>query len=230
MFAQAIASLKEALFPKYCVGCRRIGSLMCTDCWAKVQFSYAPICPVCSEHSIGGQTHAGCRSAWGLDGLQSLTYYRGPIKRLVRQLKYQGATVHRELITAILYRYLEHESLMVPPAIIVPIPLNAKTLGKRGFNQSAIIADVLADQMGLPSLSDVLTRTRLTPSQTALSRDERRSNVAGAFALGEGQAVRGASFIVVDDVFTTGATMHEATKVLKRHGAKTVWGFVLAQD
>lgn len=223
-------SLKDLFFPKLCLGCRKQGALLCDNCWPQIQFIYDPICPVCQHPSVAGRTHAGCQTPWGIDGVTSLTLYRGPIRSLVRQLKYHGVTVTQQLVSQVLQTYLKHESLYLPPAIILPIPLHQNSQNQRGFNQAAIIAQALANQTGYPTLQNVLQRHKNTNSQTKLSKGERQSNMLGAFSLATTENIKGASFILVDDVFTTGATLKEAAKVLKRAGAKQVFGFALARD
>lgn len=223
-------AFKNIFFPKYCLGCKKVGTLLCDDCWSRVEYIYAPICPVCRGQSVAGLTHAGCRTPQGLDGLISLAYYRGPIKNLVRQLKYQGATVTQELILQLIQTYLQHESFYWPPAIITSVPLHVSSRNKRGFNQADTIAQALSTQTKLPFVPDVLQRHLQTPSQTKLSKEQRQTNVRGAFSLNSTESIKGASFILVDDVFTTGATLREATKILKRAGAKQVFAFTLAQD
>jgi ComF family protein len=231
MLPQTISeTLKDLFFPKLCLGCRKQGTLLCDKCWPQIQFIYDPICPVCQHPSVAGRTHAGCQTPWSIDGAISLTFYRGPIRSLVRQLKYHGVTVTQQLVGQILQNYLQHESLYLPPAIIVPIPLHQNSQNQRGFNQATVIAQVLASQTGYPMLQNVLQRHKNTPSQTKLSKSQRQSNMLGAFSLSTTENIKGASFILVDDVFTTGATLKEAAKVLKRARAKQVFGFTLARD
>ena len=223
-------TIKELTFPKYCVGCRGTGALLCQECWPRISFLYEQICPVCRKPSIAGRTHSGCSTSWGIDGLISLTYYSGPIRGLIRQLKYRGATITKELVSDLLIAYADHESLYLPPAIVTPIPLHKKSLAKRGFNQAEIIASSVANHMQYPLVADILERGKLTASQTTLSKEQRHTNIRGAFSIFKNHQAKGADFILVDDVFTTGATMREAAKVLKRAGANQVTGFTLARD
>jgi ComF family protein len=230
MLPELAINIKNILFPKLCVGCRKSGTLLCDNCWPKIEFVYAPICPVCRGQSVAGLTHPGCQAPQGLDGLICLAYYRGPVKSLVRQLKYQGATVTQELVAQLLSAYLDHQEIFLPPGIVVPIPLHPSALNKRGFNQAEVIANVMTRQLQLPIITTVLSRVKNTASQTKLTKEQRQINMRGAFALDTSESVKGATFIVVDDVFTTGATLREAAKVLKRAGAAKVFGFTLAQD
>ena len=237
LFSEVLQIAKEILFPRFCVGCRRSGSLLCEACWSKVQFVYDLTCPVCQHPSIGGLTHPRCRSAWGMDGLYCVAYYRGPVRSLVRQLKYAGATVTEELIEQLMVYYFTLQQAGLSPAVITAVPMDYKSRKARGFNQAEVIAEVLSRQTGYPYISGVLERKSQSVSQTKLSRAERQINMRGAFGINKEiveaasvDSLKNSAFIVVDDVFTTGATLREAAKVLKRSGAKRVVGFTLAQD
>ena len=110
---------------------------------------------------------------------------------------------------------------------LIPIPLARKRLRERGYNQSDVLARALARQWRIPVLRELLVRTRETPTQTALTPETRLANVAGAFAVAKRPT--SAVLIVVDDVFTTGATLAEAARALEQAGAKTVYGITFAR-
>jgi ComF family protein len=115
---------------------------------------------------------------------------------------------------------------------LIPIPLARKRLRERGYNQSEILARALARQWQIPVLLDVLVRTRETPTQTALTPETRLANVAGAFAVANVQCsmINGHStLIIVDDVFTTGATLAEAARALEQAGARRIRGVTFAR-
>jgi ComF family protein len=113
------------------------------------------------------------------------------------------------------------------PAVLVPIPLAPKRLRERGYNQSDVLAAALARRWHLPVACDLLARVRETPTQTALTPETRLANVAGAFAARKG--IRHSTMILVDDVFTTGATLAEAARALEQAGARDVRGVTFAR-
>jgi len=117
------------------------------------------------------------------------------------------------------------------PVVLIPIPLARKRLRERGYNQSEVLARALARQWRIPVLVDVLVRTRETPTQTALTPGTRLANVAGAFSPrhGRGVGLAGATLVLVDDVFTTGATLAEAARALEQAGAKQILGVTFAR-
>lgn len=148
-------------------------------------------------------------------------------------LKYKFAKeVAKELVYCTL-EFLKNESLVLPKEdVLVPIPLYWFRGNWRGFNQSDEIGKTLARGIGLGFIPDLLIRKKFTKPQTELKGKERRENVRGVFSLNPNyklQITKYNSLILFDDVWTTGATIKEATKVLKRAGANKVWALTLAR-
>ena len=117
-------------------------------------------------------------------------------------------------------------------SVLVPIPLAPKRLRQRGYNQSEALARALGRQWKVPVLTDLLARTRETPTQTALTPETRLANVAGAFAVSNDQRSMindHSTLIIVDDVFTTGATLAEASRALEQAGATRIVGITFAR-
>jgi ComF family protein len=124
------------------------------------------------------------------------------------------------------------------PAALVPIPLATRRLRQRGYNQSEVLARALAREWRIPVITDVLVRTRETPTQTALTPVTRLANVAGAFDVRNPERgsrncsafpLPSSTLILVDDVFTTGATLAEAAKALEQAGARRIYGVTFAR-
>jgi ComF family protein len=113
--------------------------------------------------------------------------------------------------------------------LVMPVPLHAGRLKERGFNQALLLAHQMCEAHHIPLSCDNLYRTRPTRPQVELSGAERIRNVAGAFALRRPEEVANRRLVLVDDVFTTGATMNECSEVLKRAGAAQVTAFTLAR-
>lgn len=152
------------------------------------------------------------------------SFYRA----VVHGLKYDGLLpLAKEAGELLADRFASHES---PPKIdvIVPIPLHWTRQRQRGFNQSALIAKVLGEQLQLPISSKTIERIRKTLDQTGLNAKERVENMRGAFAMGSKSDVNGQRILLVDDVTTTGATLFEAAKVLRDAGCSDVFAAVIA--
>jgi ComF family protein len=121
-----------------------------------------------------------------------------------------------------------------PLPLVIPVPLHASKLRQRGFNQSELIARAALKlpalrHRGLALNSSILARTRATESQTGLTRHQRRENMRGAFSVLHGELVSGRDALLVDDVFTTGTTVSECARVLRKAGATRVWVATVAR-
>jgi ComF family protein len=110
---------------------------------------------------------------------------------------------------------------------IVPVPLHARRLRERGFNQSALLARELGRHLGRPVVEDVLVRTKVTVPQVGLNAEQRHSNVSDAFRC-QSRHLAGQQVLLVDDVCTTGATLEAACVALRQGGAASVWAYTLA--
>ncbi|OSM02180.1 putative competence protein F [Magnetofaba australis IT-1] len=148
--------------------------------------------------------------------------YEEPIRTLATGLKYHDRTRWAHLLGAWAATRLEAPVRAFAPDCITPMPLHwRRLLFKRGYNQSALLARVLAKRLGVPLDTRGLRRARATPPQTGLSRRARLRNVRGAFAVRDDRFM-GRRVLLIDDVMTTGATTFEAARVLKRAGAAQV--------
>ena len=159
-----------------------------------------------------------------LDRCRALFEYRTPVDRWILDMKF-----HQDLVAARLFGALLSEAL--PPCedggpSILPVPLHRKRLSERGYNQALEIARPLRKQ-GYPLELDCCYRERYTAAQSGLPATNRRANLRGAFAAD--WALHGRSFILVDDVITTGATLNELARTLKRAGAERVEALVIAR-
>ncbi|OGE13399.1 hypothetical protein A3G14_02940 [Candidatus Curtissbacteria bacterium RIFCSPLOWO2_12_FULL_38_9] len=245
----------DFIFPKKCVGCSKFGAYFCEDCFGKIEFVENPVCPVCQRQAVGGKTHPGCASRLGLDGLVVACRYRGPVKAAIAKVKYKWIYDIGEVLADLLVANLWRFSLP-NDYILVPIPLHFRRKNWRGFNQAELLAKILSQRFNV-SKANILVRNRETKTQVGLKRDERIENMRGAFSitptrhpepirsephvidsevaqtrggrrLDSGSSVKGQKFLLVDDVFTSGATMMEAAKILKKAGARSVWAMVVA--
>lgn len=219
----------DLIFPKKCIGCGRLGSYICDKCFSKIEIIENPICPECERQAIGGKTHPGCLRRFGLDGLIAACRYKGIVRSAIQKIKYKWSydisNVLIDLLVQNLWRFNFPQG-----AVLVPIPLHINRKRWRGFNQAEILARELNNRFGQVNL-DLIERILENKSQVGLSKKERKQNVKGIFALRETQGklmINGRDFILVDDVFTSGATMSEAAGVLKRAGAKSIWGMAMA--
>ena len=161
-----------------------------------------------------------------LDECVVITDYTGPVQRLIRDMKFRHVTRHAGKLAQL----LDHA---VPPGryagadAVVPVPLHADRQQERGFNQTSLIFKPWAVRQNLSWL-EVLDRTRPTAPQWELNLKERRKNIKGAFSVTRPELIKGKSILVVDDIFTSGLTMEECARALKKAGASGVKGIALA--
>ena len=219
-------SFLDLLFPKRCVSCGKFGAYICKDCFAKIEFIQKPVCPVCQRQAVGGKTHPGCQGRLRLDGLVVATRYSGSVKKAIAKVKYKWAyDIAKILIDLIVVNLWKFD--LASDLILVPVPLHVRRKKWRGFNQAEILAKSLSLKFNQP-YGEYLARIIETASQVGLKRDERQKNVKEAFRLRTGADVSGKNILLVDDVYTSGATMTECCKVLKKEGAGEVWGMAVA--
>ena len=218
----------DFVFPKNCLGCRREGKYLCDDCLGKLKI-LKPVCPYCERPSIDGFTHTKCRKVYGLNGLTSVWDYEGAIKKAILSLKYKYSTeVGRELANSFVRELLTINPLI--KGVLVPIPIHWHRENVRGFNQSEEIGKVVAREMKWEFNSDLLMKTRQTVSQVELTVEKRKQNLQGVFSISPNILVSQYPHILLfDDVFTTGSTLKEAAKVLKKAGVEKVWGLTIAR-
>jgi ComF family protein len=160
---------------------------------------------------------------------RSLGVYDSALKSLIHHFKYQKQTGAMKEISSLLDLRLTGFAENYTSFYIVPIPLHKDKLRERGFDQSYLIARHVAGQLQLPFWDTLLMRIKATESQARKKKNERLENVRGAFSLTRPEDARGKDILLIDDVFTTGATANEAAKVFKRAGAEKVHVFTLAR-
>ncbi len=225
----------DLLFPKYCVNCRKLGSYLCPNCFAYISFDDSGTCLICLRASIDGVTHPACRSRYAIDAAFASIAYKGVVKKLIYSFKYKPyltdlKTVLGDLFYESLIQQEGFTQILEMSPVLVPIPLHSSKLKSRGYNHAQILASQLAKRLNLQQ-ADLLKRVKKTASQFGLKREERRINVAGAFAVSPNVLLsQYPNIFLVDDILTTGATLLEAANVLKRAGARRVWGIALARD
>jgi ComF family protein len=149
--------------------------------------------------------------------------FEGPVRELIHRLKYNRRVQHRRLLARLAVRRLATFISESQADLVIPVPLHVKRLRQRGFNQAVLLGEILAREWGLPLIRRNLRRIRWTEPQINLSLAERAANVRGAFSISEPLLVRDKRIILVDDVYTTGSTVSECSRVLNDAGASAVF-------
>jgi ComF family protein len=227
------------LFPARCPSCQaftdHVG--LCQPCTRELRHVEPPLCPICGLPFPGYARDHRCptcraRRRRFVRDRASFFYQRGPdadtgaLARVLHDFKYRRDVTLAPVLADLLIRRCP---LAVTHDLIVPVPLHRDRLRWRGFNQSLLLARRLGARFTVPVDPFTLVRTRPTPPQVGLDEADRRRNVAGAFAVARTAAVAGHNALLVDDVYTTGATVEECARILKRAGARHVDVLVLAR-
>ncbi len=205
---------------------------LCSDCFSKIHFISRPYCEICGkpfEFDIPEDHLCGscCKKIPLFTKARSAFLYDSFSAKLILPFKHSD---HLEL-TPLLIKFLYRAGLDLfdETDLIIGVPLHRFRYMKRKYNQADVLAKSLAEKVRKPYYSGILIRTRSTASQGHMKSDERKRNVAGAFGIKNAHLIKGKNVLIIDDVFTTGATLNECTKVLKKNGAKNVFVLTLAR-
>jgi len=234
---RAASTLADIIMPPVCAACpRRIGEhdALCPACWRGVRFIRPPLCDrlgLPMPFDIGGRMVSPLAIANPPEYQRSraVARYDGAMRRMIHDLKFRDHTHARKLFARWLIE-AGAELLADREAILVPVPLSRWGLLKRRFNQAAVLAGDVARFTGHAFVPLALRRTRRTASQVGLTREQRRINVRGAFAVPAARktTLAGRPVVLVDDVITTGSTARACARALLRAGASRVDVLALA--
>lgn len=228
------APLLDLIYPSACTGCGGevpdSSTLLCTACLEAIPWLRDEGCRRCwSELDFDGR----CKLCEGLDSavvlVRSAAWFSGCVPELIHALKYARRREIASLLAELANAGGSLDRLPERPDLIVPVPLHWRRRIRRGFNQSQLIAGELSALCGIPLAGRKVVRVRSTATQTRLSPEQRRRNVAGAFVCRRRSELDGASVLVVDDVMTTGATLGEVARSLAEAGAKRVFAWTFAR-
>ena len=241
----AVQSIFSVLFPSNCRLCDvplvNISRLpVCPECLDSIGPIRTAQCVQCGERLLPAQLLMGDGRCQGcrdfepeFDRAVSFGEYAGALRGLIHLLKYDKVLPAAPVLGGMLAEAIGQlrgggEDFW---PLIVPVPLHASKRGERGFNQAEVIARAAVKRLPQPMeiASGLLKRERPTHSQVGLTREERVANMRGAFRVTDPQRVKGATVIVVDDVMTTGTTVSECARVLKKAGAERVWAATVAR-
>ena len=212
----------EMLAPVNCLGCGFEGAVVCTTCLDSLSTPNQALCYVCGRASKGGRTCELCARGNALSGVSVGAGYDGPVKELILRLKFHRLRAATDTAADLLMRAAGDWPEV---QLITSVPVAPSRHRERGYNQSELLARVVASRTGLPyrPLIGRLTTTH----QIGLDRRTRLDQVAGAFYAS--RRLEGHSVLVVDDVVTTGATVSACAEVLRGAGAGLVWAAAVAR-
>ncbi len=243
MFQAIRKFLLDLFFPKKCLGCNKANIYICQDCLEKIEISQNNTCPFCDRPTPRSLICKKCKEKYFLDKLIWATTYSGAlIKELIKIFKYLYIKELAKPLARLLIKSLKtlDFGLWTLDSIVVPIPLHKQRLRERDFNQAELLAKEVAECFSAPLETSALKRKRsVTPQAKIKDYKARKENIKGIFEISpeftkkcvteNKNLLKEKTIILVDDVWTSGATLSEAAKVLKQAGAKEIWGLVVAK-
>ena len=241
--ATASRMARDLILSRQCYACGATlhetdPGVLCADCRSRLPLMAPPLCQLCGDYANGAidapYLCPACRARRpDFDWARSATHYLGPVRPVVRALKYrQHLACLEEMLLWMLTLWTDpalRPPVPVPPTLVLGVPMAYLRLRARGYNHADGLAREIARCLALPFKTRVLRRTRPTPTQTALNAAQRRQNVRDAFAVARPRAVLGQSILLVDDVMTTGSTLSECSRILRLAGASHIYCLTAAR-
>lgn len=226
----------DILFPISCISCGKENIWLCKKCLEKIKTKQKQTCPICEKlESINGETCFKCKNKYSLDGLLICTDYQENkiIKKAIHFYKYRFVKDFYVSLGKIIQQKIIRSSTKLPD-VIIPIPLHKKRLRWRGFNQSSLLAYYVSQNITpgfniLVNEKDLVRKKNTVSQMNIKNYQERKNNLRHAFELATNKNIIGKNILLIDDVATTGSTLFECAKVLKKSGAKKVFGVVIAR-
>ncbi len=217
----------DAIFPYKC-SCGKWGEPLCDACFAAINDTESEFCPFCKRLSEFGRVCSSCRHRSSLTGVMVVGPHQGILKSSIWRLKYGPLKAMAEpLAEIIIDKY--GEFLREKRFVITYVPSSRYRTNLRGYNQARELARTISERTGL-ELVDTMARPKDILHQVGLTRRERLENVVGTISYVGSKDFNSRKIVVVDDVYTTGATLEECAKVLRAAGYREVWGLVLSRD
>jgi ComF family protein len=222
------STILEFFLPRLCLFCgvavgEEAAVAVCPECEGQIQWVESPLCTCCGkmfEDRDGGDRVCGaCQTdSPPFARARAAALYDGPVAQAITRLKFSRQMAYLPVMQHWLRRPMCME-LVAAADLLAPVPLHPKRIKHRGFNQALLLARAFPEA---PVAREAVVRTRHTAPQVRLNPKERKDNVKGAFAVPDPARVKGKSVLLIDDLLTTGSTVKECAKVLRRAGARRV--------
>ena len=216
------------VFPPHCLGCGLEGEIICEECYAAIKRVPKNTCLYCNAYvSVNGHC-PNCRNQKpAYAQFRAFAYYGGVIREAIHHLKYQNDIGVAQVLAGYLLKVIQAESWEFD--LVVPVPLSKSKLDQRGYNQAERLAQPVAGTLAKPISTAALRRIKENASQVDLDVHSRRENVRGVFEA-EPAIVKGKRILLVDDVFTTGATLESASQALKEAKSGLIYAVTVGKS
>ncbi|GAB6267818.1 MAG: ComF family protein [Smithella sp.] len=239
IFGEVLNDLSKVIFPPQCPGCSEIlhpfaGQMFCSLCNDKINFIKGGICSICgttfpdspAENHLCGDC---LKKRPYFSYARAVFSYEDIILSVIHQFKYKRNISIGEMMSSLMADFSFPDIDFTDYSLIIPVPLHIKRLRERGFNQSLILARAIGEKQQIPVNFSLLKRHKFTETQTGMHKAERKQNIKKAFEVSNKEKIAGKNIILVDDVYTTGATVNECAKTLIKAEARNVSVLTLAR-
>lgn len=233
-----LGTIINLVYPALCRVCSKkidkLGHNICLDCLKKIKERLPPFCVKCGRQLKGDPelmlTCPDCKKdTLYFDRAWSVCYYDDPLKGLIHDFKYKKITSLSSDFTALIINFMKKYAIGRDCQMILSIPMHPNRLSKREFNHSDILAKGVSKKLGVSHSGNTLKKIKDTHLQSKLKRDFRIKNLHSSFSLKDSSAVRDKNILLVDDLFTTGSTVNECSRLLKNSGARYIEVITLAR-
>ncbi|MCL5105578.1 MAG: ComF family protein [Armatimonadetes bacterium] len=223
--------LLDLIYPPFCLVCEKPGEeALCAECIEKIDLVGRACCHKCGAPTEEYECRDCRERVFAFEYARSAAIFEGVLRDAIHRLKYDSRLALADPLAELMVRCFPDTTLPGKVDLIIPIPIHPSRMPERGFNQAKELAARFCKRVRLPIATDVLLKTKKTAHQVDLARDERGINLEGAFVARNADKISGKRILLIDDVFTTGSTLHEAATVLMQVGAKAVYAYTLARS
>ena len=237
--AEVLHDLSAVIFPPQCLGCAEIidqgdGRIFCPSCESRIHFITGSICHICgttfpdspADNHLCGEC---LEKKPHFSHARAIFSYEDVILNSIHQFKYKNDISTGEMLASFMADFSFPDIDFSDYSLMMPVPLHIKRLRERGFNQSLILARAIGRKKHIPVNFSLLKRHKYTLTQTGYHKQERKQNIRGAFEVTDSKKITGSNILLIDDVYTTGATVNECAKILMKAGAQKVSVLTLAR-
>ncbi len=229
---ELLNDVSNIIFPPQCLACTEIingpaKQVFCCACQDKIHFITNNFCPICGipflVSSAGSHVCGNCQEnkPYFIQA-RAVTAFETVIMDAIHKFKYGRSIAAGDSLGSFMADFSFPDFDFSGFSLLIPVPLHIKKLRERGFNQSLLLANKMGRKYNLPVNFSLLKRNKSTLTQTDLNKTEREKNVKGAFVIADRKIIAGENVILIDDVYTTGATLNECAKVLLKAGVQKV--------
>ncbi len=225
-------------FPRVCPHCKNdihylSENILCAPCHEQLRRLTAPLCAKCGRPIDSGERCYACRklkTKSKCSFIRSAFIFNETMRSVIHAYKYDNKPYLSKILGLWMREALKTKPEFTDFHFLLAVPLAKKKLAQRGFNQSELLAEIMAENKDFKIIKNAIARIKNTKVQATFNKEERKTNIAGAFGILKPELIKGKNIILIDDVATTGSTLEELAKTLKEGGAKKTAAFTLARE